>query len=143
MLAYVRAGLQTQLSPPFSRATAEPVAPLQFCLVHGRKNLVAEIKIDLRVPASPVKFHPGDTIVVELPENPMTGFRWQPSTCSELLPSSDQFVPGRAAALGGGGTRVLRFAVVAKGDGRLKLHLRCEREASPPEQSLEIPYEVN
>ena len=117
--------------------------PLQIFPARAPKCRMPEIRIDPRNLAGPVRLHIGDTIVVELPENPTTGFRWQGSPDSQLVPSADQFVPSRDAAPGGGGIRTLRFGVVAAGDGRLKLQLRREWETAMPQQSLEIPYQVN
>jgi inhibitor of cysteine peptidase len=104
---------------------------------------VADIKIEPKDFGKPVQLHMGDTIVIELQENPTTGFRWQVSAGSHLVPSGDQFVPAKDAAPGGGGTRILKLGAVAKGNGAVRLQLRREWESSPPQQSFEVPYQVH
>lgn len=104
---------------------------------------MADIKIEPKDFGKLVGLHTGDTIVIELQENPTTGFRWQVSAGSHLVPSGDQLVLGKDVAPGGGGTRTLRLGAVAKGNGVIRLQLRREWESSPPQQSLEIPYQVD
>lgn len=104
---------------------------------------MADIKIEPKDFGKPVGLHIGDTIIIELQENPTTGFRWQISAGSHLVISGDQLVPGKDVAPGGGGTRILKLGAVATGNGVIRLQLRREWESSPPQQSLEVPYEVH
>jgi inhibitor of cysteine peptidase len=86
-----------------------------------------------------VEARPGDLIIIRLPENPTTGFRWTVDNvdplCVEAQGSS--FSPGRDGAVGGGGERTFSFQV--KGEGGtgnigLKLRREWETDASPVER---------
>jgi inhibitor of cysteine peptidase len=75
-----------------------------------------------------VNVNPGDVVVVRLPENPTSGYRWAidsvDSTVLELE-NSEISLPGNAS-VGGGGQRILRFK--AKGPGTTRLLLKNWRE---------------
>ena len=63
----------------------------------------------------------GETLTVELRENPTTGFRWAPTSldASMLARIDDDFRPAGGAGLGGGGLHVFRLrAVQARHDQR-------------------------
>jgi inhibitor of cysteine peptidase len=86
-----------------------------------------------------VEARPGDLIIIRLPENPTTGFRWTEDKvdplCVEAQGSS--FSPARDGAVGGGGERTFSFQV--KGEGGtgnigLKLKRQWEADASPAER---------
>jgi inhibitor of cysteine peptidase len=71
-----------------------------------------------------VELQPGTTAVVELEENPTTGFRWaieQPLPAGISLLDSD-YAPG-GDAVGGGGLRQFRLRADAPGSGVLSLKL--------------------
>ncbi|MFC6015869.1 protease inhibitor I42 family protein [Plantactinospora solaniradicis] len=76
---------------------------------------------------------PGDVVVVQLPETPSSGFRWQLDTvdASVLAPAGDSFRPDQAG-LGGGGIRQLRFTVVGPGRTSVRLGLRRGWETDGP-----------
>lgn len=79
-----------------------------------------------------------DEVVLRLPENPTTGYRWlvTQSGAGELALVDDRFVGGSEAPVpGAGGQRVLRFAGRRPGEVSLEAVLR--REWDPPEASLE------
>src|SRR5262252_730157 len=74
----------------------------------------------------------GDELVLRLPENPTTVFRWQASASGdgELRLTSDRFEPGGAAPLpGAAGHRVLTFA--ASRPGAVTLALAQRRSWEP------------
>ena len=86
-----------------------------------------------------VDARPGDLIIIRLPENPTTGFRWTVDKvdplCVEAQGSS--FSPPRDGAVGGGGERTFSFQV--KGEGGtgnigLKLKRQWEADASAAER---------
>ena len=68
----------------------------------------------------------GDLIVITLPENPTTGYRWSAGSLDSSLLSQEahDFHPG-APGVGSGGTVVWRFR--AKREGRTRLELRKVR----------------
>jgi inhibitor of cysteine peptidase len=69
------------------------------------------------------KVHTGDVIVIQLKENPTTGYRWaidKSDNAILALQSSDSAVtPG--AGIGGGGTRTFTFKAEKPGTVRLEL----------------------
>jgi inhibitor of cysteine peptidase len=79
-----------------------------------------------------VEARPGDLIIIRLPENPTTGFRWTVDNvdplCVEAQGSS--FSPARAAAVGSGGERTFSFQVKGEGGtGNIGLKLKRQWEA--------------
>src|SRR5262245_22525929 len=92
-----------------------------------------------------ISVHPGDEILIRLPENPTTGFRWEVDSADPIVTSvGDEFELGQPATVGSGGTRVLRFRVATStGIGRLTLKLRqpWEGDASVTD-SFSIDLEV-
>lgn len=67
--------------------------------------------------------HTGDEIVVNLPENPTTGYRWAIDTADEKLLASEDttFAAPRSGAVGVGGTRTFTFTVKQSGTVHLQL----------------------
>lgn len=83
----------------------------------------------------------GDTIVVRLPENPSTGFRWE---FAGAVAVSDDFVGGPPAMPGAGGERVIRF--VAPASGMLTIHAELRRaweKDAAPQSRFEVIVSVN
>lgn len=64
----------------------------------------------------------GDQIVVRLPENPTTGFRWQLEWAEGAVQSEDDsFELGPSPQIGSGGVREFRFRVRGAQPGRIEL----------------------
>ena len=68
----------------------------------------------------------GDEIVVRLPENATTGYRWQiDSVSQEIEPLGNSYeldsAPGRQPKFGGGGIRQFRFRAKAPAAARIEL----------------------
>jgi inhibitor of cysteine peptidase len=76
----------------------------------------------------------GDRILLNLPENPSTGYRW--ILCSEVKPvlelEKDAFSPSGAAP-GASGSRTLQFGTTQAGHAELKLECRRSWEKSAVE----------
>jgi len=69
-----------------------------------------------------VKARQGDEIVLRLPENPTTGFRWHLEETGENLKLiGDSFELAQSPQIGQGGFRIFRFRVRAATPGRIKL----------------------
>jgi len=66
----------------------------------------------------------GDDLVVELPENATTGFRWQVTGLDGLELTGDDYTPAPTVMAGDGGTRILRLRAEKAGEGRLELVYR-------------------
>ena len=89
----------------------------------------------------------GDSVRIELPENPTTGFRWQmePSSLgdvSALRLQSVEYQMAVAAGVGGGGRRVFRFSAVARGHVGLRLELLREWEGQAARETFVITVDV-
>lgn len=80
-----------------------------------------------------VALQPGDELVVQLSENPSTGYAWtlEPGVTSGLTPEGAKFRASDAVA-GGGGVREFRFLATEPGvtDLRLKLWREWEGDRS-------------
>jgi predicted secreted protein len=78
-----------------------------------------------------------DVILFRLEENLTTGFGWEMETVEgsavDLIEST--YVEAKGAAIGRGGTRVLRFE--ARSPGIQKIRLQLRRPWDPPEKALE------
>jgi inhibitor of cysteine peptidase len=73
-----------------------------------------------------------DTLVVRLPGNPTTGYRWSASRVPAVLRLlASSYVPSPPKRLGQGGTFVFRFAV-RRGSGTLGLAYRRPWEKNKP-----------
>ncbi|MGJ5895399.1 protease inhibitor I42 family protein [Streptomyces niveiscabiei] len=93
---------------------------------------MGEVRVSAR--DSLVRVRAGDDVVVELPENPSTGYRWEITGIEGLDVTGDDHTPappGPAGAelVGAGGTRVLRLRAEKAGEGRLELAYRRPWEA--------------
>ena len=87
----------------------------------------------------------GDSLRLELPENPETGFRWQmePSSLEGVsalwLQSVDHQMVGREA---GGGRRVFRFSAEVPGQASLCLELAPAWEGGAARERFVITIDV-
>jgi inhibitor of cysteine peptidase len=66
--------------------------------------------------------HPGNTIIINLDENPSTGYQWDNETQTKILTlTSAEFVPPPTPIPGAGGKRVYTFKVNQTGTGDIQL----------------------
>lgn len=89
-------------------------------------------------PPAPRTLARGDEVVIRLPENPTTGYRWQVthSGAGELALVEERFVPGSGGAgVGASGDRLLRFLGQKAGEVRVEAVLR--RPWDPPRAGAE------
>lgn len=90
------------------------------------------ITVGPRANGTTLRPHRGDTLVVRLPGNPTTGYRWSVVRMPPSLRGiSAMYVPSSPGRLGAGGTYVFRFAV-RRGSGVLRLVYRRPWERSRP-----------
>lgn len=84
---------------------------------------MAELALGLADDGRAVDARPGTTIVIELPENPTTGFRWSLRSKVEpvLTTESDSFERPAEARPGAGGSRRFAFAASAPGEASILL----------------------
>lgn len=71
----------------------------------------------------PIEARVGDELVLQLVENPTTGYRWQPDSELQLPAREDHYVPA-AGATGAGGVRTLRLLLSSPGSFDLAFSLR-------------------
>jgi inhibitor of cysteine peptidase len=84
-----------------------------------------------------VSADPGDTIVVRLPENPTTGYRWE--VAGGPSPSADDFTSA-GTGQGAGGERTLRFTAQP---GPITLVLKRPWESDKPQATFSISVAVS
>jgi inhibitor of cysteine peptidase len=86
----------------------------------------------------------GDTLTIEVPENPTTGFRWAPVGVDSNMVDlqTDDFRPEVSAAVGGGGVRLFRFLVKAPGLVRLQLKLVRTWESGAASKTFDVTLDV-
>ena len=86
---------------------------------------MAEIVVGEGHNGGAISVKPGDYIIVRLPENPTTGFRWDFASKPEPVCTiaKDAFDAG-TGSLGKGGTHHWEFQAVQAGTGTVKLEYR-------------------
>ncbi len=84
---------------------------------------MAELTFGMSDDGHAVEAARNDLIVIEVPENPTTGYRWSLRSKVEpvLVLKGDSFQRGGAARPGAGGTRRLKFAASAQGEAKILL----------------------
>jgi inhibitor of cysteine peptidase len=70
----------------------------------------------------------GQTLVIRLPENPTTGYRWAVESCGTMRLDKDEFFP-IGTGVGAGGTRQLQWRAESSGRHHISLVLRRSWEA--------------
>lgn len=86
----------------------------------------------------------GDALVVQLPENPTTGFRWGlASPKSDVLDlAREEFQASSQAGVGAGGLRVFRFDAKRTGSARIELKLARAWEHAAPKAAFGVDVKV-
>jgi inhibitor of cysteine peptidase len=111
---------------------------LALCLTGGELN---DVKDGARTENGlHIELQKDDTLVIRLPENPSTGYRWavqQNGTIMRL--ESAHFDLTEGAGIGGGGLRTLCFKAASLGAVKLQVVLRREWQKGAPAADV---YEV-
>jgi inhibitor of cysteine peptidase len=96
---------------------------------------MAEILVGEAQNGGTVSVAVGDAVVIRLPENPTTGYRWQVDAVTRLTLVADEF-SSVSSAPGAGGERHLRFITPAPGSFHVQATLRraWEVDAAPQAQ---------
>ncbi len=129
--------------PPVRLIPLLALSLLTACAQQPAHNVTLEDQSDC-----PQQLHVGQKLIVSLPSNPTTGYRWSiqdsaggvlRSLGPEVYTSSDN-----GQLLGSGGQSTWRFQVFAPGSGRLRLTSQqpWEPEAEPA-QVFDCPITVN
>ena len=84
----------------------------------------------------------GDLITARLPENPTTGYRWQPEPDDVRLKLVDDRFEGTEVPRGAGGERVLVFEAVGAGPARLHCAMRRSWESGEPAEEFSVELDV-
>ena len=109
----------TRLFVPFATALMA-VALLAGCASQTSQNVTVEKQSEC-----PAKLHNGQNLIVMLPSNPTTGYRWsiQDSAGGVLRALSPEVYsnPEDAGIVGSAGLSTWRFQAFAAGTGRLRL----------------------
>jgi inhibitor of cysteine peptidase len=85
----------------------------------------------------------GDVLIVRLPENPTTGYRWEFHTTDNIAQTGDDFVVAFDAT-GAGGMRCLRFVMQVPGLAIIEavLHRAWEADDITPQNYFSLSVEV-
>ncbi|HDH96124.1 MAG TPA: hypothetical protein ENF73_00165 [Proteobacteria bacterium] len=104
----------------------EPITPEMLIVAKEKAEVKQPVKLTEDDNRRPVKLQKGQRLVVELEENPTTGYRWQfkegglPDVIAQV---SSEFEPysREPTRVGAGGKRTFVFEAVKYGNGMLKL----------------------
>ena len=92
-----------------------------------------------------LSIHVGDRVVIHLPENPTTGYRWSVERLdTDLLDAEGpEFSSARDAAIGGGGTMTMRLVAKKPGSTSVVLANRRAWETSgSPIDRFEVMLQI-
>jgi len=101
-----------------------------------------EIRVDPTRGAAPIQARVGDLLVLELAENPTTGYRWQVPPDAQAVLISEEYLPPVSSAAGAGGKRILKLRVAVAGEHVIRLQLRREWETAAQE-TFEIRFRAD
>jgi inhibitor of cysteine peptidase len=108
------------------------------------KNVQADESFDGRK----IELHVGETLIVKLPENASTGYRWiiPPQSARKLekiLREEDQPVPGPGNLIGRPGLRNFYFHALKPGKAQLELYYqRLWETAKPPARKFRLHIRI-
>jgi inhibitor of cysteine peptidase len=104
---------------------------------------VSEVVVTKAAAGDTIRIATGGTVVVRLPENPSTGYRWQFEAAVGLTVSGESFSPDSSAP-GAAGERVLRLVGSTPGSFVFTAALRRPWETGiPPQDMFSITVEVD
>jgi inhibitor of cysteine peptidase len=100
------------------------------CRIISGGEAISQVLLGPGDRGSTVEVRKGDAIVVDLPENPTTGYRWAVHRIdwSVLALEATDFRSPPGAAMGASGQRFLLFRVKAEGRADVELKLRRDWE---------------
>jgi inhibitor of cysteine peptidase len=104
---------------------------------------MAQVELTSADHGATISIQLADEVLLRLPENPTTGFRWElePEALVEII--GDTFELADEPLLGSGGTRVLRLRAAKTGSGRLQLkHWQPWEGEHSVTQELQVNLEV-
>jgi inhibitor of cysteine peptidase len=105
---------------------------------------MARVEISATDHGKSLVLHAGDELVVTLPENPTTGYRWELDSLGSgpLVVETDAFAGPAPIAAGAAGVRSLTLRATAAGRARLHLVLRRAWEQNKPLQDFSVSADV-
>ncbi len=101
---------------------------------------MSEIVITQGYNGATISANSGDTLTIQLPENPTTGYRWTmvAANTDVLLLTGGDFQLGAQAGVGGGGLRVFRFFAKSRGSTQVQGSLMRSWESGSPRDTISI-----
>jgi|SRR5215213_5505064 len=92
---------------------------------------MTEIKLTRNDNGKTLEAQVGGSVVIELPENPTTGYVWTPDvkegTGTAYL-SGSKYTPANESGIGGGGVRTFTVNVQSSGSATIEMKLRRQWE---------------
>lgn len=110
-----------------------------------KEAVMAEIVLGQADSGRRTEIAPGSRIIVQLPENPSTGYSWQLEPVmgdAVTLESNALQTTLSAAAPGAGGSRAFVFLAQSPGTALLRLHLKRPWEAKAAAKTFEVTVQV-
>ncbi len=125
------------LSPSVSKT------PTQKTATSKTVTSMSEIILSNADNGKTITVKPGQTIKLQLNENPTTGYRWSmaPFNTQRLQLTDDRFDLPKSSGMGGGGQRLLTFQATQVGQVNLNLNNKREWEDSAVE-SFNLTLEI-
>ncbi len=91
--------------------------------------------IEIHENGASVTVSQGDRLVIRIPENPTTGYRWAPGALAEHLElEASEFTPPAELRPGAGGERVITLRATRPGQGEAEFLLSRPWEREPAER---------
>ncbi len=101
------------------------IAPLLMSSCATGGNTMSTITLTQADKGKSITVHVGDEVIINLTENPTTGYRWAIDKTDDtiLTSQSSTFSPTPSGAIGSGGTRTFTFTAKHPGTAHLQLKL--------------------
>lgn len=130
-------------SPVLTPARSAKPTPTNKRLPKQTVTSMSEITLSNADNGKTIQIKPGQTITLQLTENPTTGYRWSivPFNDQLLNLTDDRFELPNASAMGSGGQRILTFKANRAGQVNLTLNQKREWEDSAVD-SFNVTIEV-
>jgi predicted secreted protein len=99
--------------------------------------------IEIRENGANVAVSQGDRVVIRIPENPTTGFRWAPGHIADSLElESNEFTPPEQLRPGAGGERVIALRATRPGTHQAEFLLARPWEDKEPAERWRVAVTV-
>jgi len=106
--------------------------------IKSDKHTLTEIKLTKNDNGKTVEARVGESVVIELPENPTTGYLWTLNVKEETGTASlsnSRYTAPKQSGIGGGGTRM--FTVKVQSSGIVTVDMKLRRQWEPESTAID------